>query len=271
MKKLAVGKMNMALRYAREQKGWSQEQVADLLGTNAFTVYRWESGRAYPSPYYRQKLCELFQCEMADLGLFPITPSLPCHTGEAPFPFSAVAPFSEPPPLPVFRPCLLGRDNLLASLRAQLCTGQRPLSLALSGSSGVGKTALAIALASDPAIRHHFSDGILWASLGLAPNIRAILENWASIFGFAPAASATLRTVPRLSQELRVAICERKMLLIIDDVWHAEQALTFKLGGANTAYLFTTRSPLLAMQVAPEGAILVPELSSQGPLRAPFF
>jgi ribosome-binding protein aMBF1 (putative translation factor) len=47
------------LRRAREERGWSQSQLAEALGTNHFTISRWERGRAFPSPYCRQRLCEV--------------------------------------------------------------------------------------------------------------------------------------------------------------------------------------------------------------------
>lgn len=62
---------NDALRRARLQRGWSQEDVAARLGTNAFTVARWELGMAFPRPYYRQKLVDLFAQSLATLGLVP--------------------------------------------------------------------------------------------------------------------------------------------------------------------------------------------------------
>src|SRR5690242_12526692 len=65
---------NEALRRARRQQGWSQEDVAARLGTNAFTVARWELGMAFPRPYYRQKLVDLFAQPPASLGLVPPAP-----------------------------------------------------------------------------------------------------------------------------------------------------------------------------------------------------
>jgi transcriptional regulator with XRE-family HTH domain len=54
------GHVNNQLREARLQHGWSQQQVADLLGTTTNNVSRWELGRTTPGPYFRNKLCILY-------------------------------------------------------------------------------------------------------------------------------------------------------------------------------------------------------------------
>jgi hypothetical protein len=51
------------------------------------------------------------------------------------------------------------------------------------------------------------------------------------------------------------------MLLVIDDAWKFEEALTFKVGGPRCAYLVTTRMPEIASQFAHDGATVVHELS----------
>ncbi len=53
------------------------------------------------------------------------------------------------------------------------------------------------------------------------------------------------------------------MLLIIDDVWEIDDALAFQVGGPHCMYLFTTRFPQLAIQVAGNRTIAVPELSAE--------
>jgi transcriptional regulator with XRE-family HTH domain len=57
------------LRRERELHSWSQEQVAEKLGTTAPNVSRWERGKTFPDTYYRQKLCELFGKSAVELGL----------------------------------------------------------------------------------------------------------------------------------------------------------------------------------------------------------
>jgi transcriptional regulator with XRE-family HTH domain len=67
---------NERLRRARVLRGWSQQRVADhvnaLLGderADRQLVYRWESGKRSPGPFYRERLCQVFKMTAEELGL----------------------------------------------------------------------------------------------------------------------------------------------------------------------------------------------------------
>ncbi len=78
---------NYRLKQARELRGWSQAKVAELIGTDATTVSRWERGIFSPTPYFREKLCVLFEKNAEELGLLEAAqpPQQPEHpTGAAP-------------------------------------------------------------------------------------------------------------------------------------------------------------------------------------------
>lgn len=60
--------VNYRLKQEREQRGWSQARVAEHIGTDAVNISRWERGHATPSPYFREKLCQLFEKNAHDLG-----------------------------------------------------------------------------------------------------------------------------------------------------------------------------------------------------------
>lgn len=68
MKKKEEKVPNQRLIHERTLHGWSQADVASKVGTNTFTVARWEDGVAFPNPPYRQKLCELFEKTAEELG-----------------------------------------------------------------------------------------------------------------------------------------------------------------------------------------------------------
>lgn len=60
---------NRRLKQARELRGWSQAKVAEQIGTDATTVSRWERGLFSPTPYFRERLCLLFDKNAEELGL----------------------------------------------------------------------------------------------------------------------------------------------------------------------------------------------------------
>ncbi len=60
---------NQLLRLEREQRGWSQARVAEQIGTDPGTISRWERGSTSPSPYFRERLCQLYGKSVQELGL----------------------------------------------------------------------------------------------------------------------------------------------------------------------------------------------------------
>jgi transcriptional regulator with XRE-family HTH domain/tetratricopeptide (TPR) repeat protein len=78
---------NELLRRARILRGWSQQRVADqindLLGSaraDRELVYRWETGKRTPGPYYRERLCIVFAMTAEELGLVELVVAEPAST-----------------------------------------------------------------------------------------------------------------------------------------------------------------------------------------------
>lgn len=59
---------NKELRRERELKGWSQQVLAERVGTNEQTVTRWESGSHRPNKHFQAQLCQLFGKSAEELG-----------------------------------------------------------------------------------------------------------------------------------------------------------------------------------------------------------
>lgn len=55
------------LRIVRLKQALSQEDLADRVGTTPSNVSRWERGVTSPTPYFRRKLCDVFQLTPDDL------------------------------------------------------------------------------------------------------------------------------------------------------------------------------------------------------------
>ena len=157
---------------------------------------------------------------------------------------------AERPPLWVQVPArparFLGREPLMDDLVARLLAEGTP-TVAVHGLPGVGKSSVAAMLAHHKQILAHFSDGILWAGLGLTPDLPSLLLRWASALEID---ISQLRTDGEKAQTLRDAIGHKRLLLVIDDAWQIEPARILHCGGPNCAYLLTTRDSGLARAFA---------------------
>ncbi len=131
---------NNKLKNQRLLRNWTQEQVAEKIGTTRVNVNRWERGSIMPSLYFRQKLCDLFETDDGALGL----PSLLEDTSQDRkssqnfFPPIWIVPFRR-------NPFFTGREELLFQIHTLL---QKKTSLtssvAISGLGGIGKTQVAL-------------------------------------------------------------------------------------------------------------------------------
>jgi Domain of unknown function (DUF4062)/NB-ARC domain len=146
-------------------------------------------------------------------------------------------------------PLLVGRERDLARFRARLgvddTTARRPLTV-VRGWPGVGKTTFMAAVAHDPAVVAAFPDGILWASVGEAPDAVKELKAWASALGSDLAAESTLDDA---MSRLRAVLRNRAAVLIVDDVWDADAASPFLIGSERCATVITTRFGGVARQL----------------------
>ncbi|GHP00990.1 hypothetical protein KSF_110370 [Reticulibacter mediterranei] len=64
---------NVAIRYEREMRGWSQQVVASYIGTTEQVVCRWESGAHRPNRHFQAQLCKLFGKSAEELGFLEKT------------------------------------------------------------------------------------------------------------------------------------------------------------------------------------------------------
>lgn len=162
------------------------------------------------------------------------------------------------PPAP--SQALVGRDEILQKLKSRLFQGG-PLGIgALDGLPGIGKTAVAVALANDKEVLSTFSDGVLWAGLGKQGDVMTALASWGEVLGVSIADLGKAKTVESRARLVHSAIGLQRLLLVVDDAWSVPDSLAFRLGGPNCGHIVTTRLPEVASEFAGSGAFVLPEL-----------
>jgi uncharacterized protein YeeX (DUF496 family) len=109
---------------------------------------------------------------------------------------------------------------------------------AIYGLGGIGKSVLAAAIAHDAEVQNRFEDGILWVTLGQEPDLLPLLSAWIQELGdrdFKPT------TVDAASMHLRSLLYDKRVLVVVDDVWNPDHAEPFRVGGEGCRVLVTTR------------------------------
>lgn len=161
---------------------------------------------------------------------------------------SAAGAVQDPPP-PSAQPIpgwVVPRPKQLRLLVKAIC-GRRTrtvaVTTALTGAGGFGKTVLAGLVAGHWRVRRRFHGRVYWMTLGRDATDRDALalkvnELVMLITGDNPGFTDPQSAGMRLGQVLDG---RRRMLLIIDDVWNADQLEPFLMGGPHCSRLVTTR------------------------------
>ncbi len=212
------------LRMARVERGWSQQEVADKLGTTKVVVSRWESGEHLPTPYYRQQLSELYGKTPAELGLLP-APIPPPH-GAWNIPIAHTPHFT-------------GRDDLLDRLHERLSkakTAALTQPQALFGLGGIGKTRTA----GEYAYRHgNDYSHVFWLS---AASRDSLLADFIALAQRLDLAEQAEPDQTRIIAAVQRWLTEHEgWLLIMDNADDLPLALEFLPGQHKGHVLFTTR------------------------------
>lgn len=150
---------------------------------------------------------------------------------------------------------IVGRDLLLRQVWDKAVAGRSQSLLFLPG---VGKTTVAQALLADrQRLLEHF-DGVLWADLGRQPLPGEQLRRWASALHIPDERKASLASIDDWKSMVKTAIGQRRILVVLDDVWQIRAAREFMQLVPRGVFIITTRcKDVAALLGDPE---LVPEL-----------
>ncbi|MEM6528926.1 MAG: NB-ARC domain-containing protein, partial [Chloroflexota bacterium] len=141
------------------------------------------------------------------------------------------------PPMPQH---LIGRDEPYNQLRGYVLDVDSA-TVAVVGMPGIGKTALVSRMVHEVDVMDTFVDGVFWVSLGEQPDIRKQLEIWCGTLGIMP--ESTLETT---TMKIRATVANKRMLIVVDDVWTEANLQPFMVSGSNSRIVITTRFPGVA-------------------------
>jgi len=219
------------LRRWRASAGFTQEELAESTGLTTQAISLLERGeRRRPQRYTVLKLSEALGLEGASLAEFEAAarPSARSRSVLAP---RGVLPT---PPTP-----LVGREDETAEVAGLLARGDVRL-LTLTGPGGVGKTRLALEVAS--LSREAFADGTAFVSLAPLRDASLVPSALAEAFGVREVAGQSLL------QTLVLHLGNGRVLVVLDNLEHLPAAvpLVADLVGACPALtvLATGRAPL---------------------------
>ena len=138
----------------------------------------------------------------------------------------------------VVRPGLMG--ELVAAVTGS-SVAMVGMTTGLWGAGGFGKTTLARLLAHRNEVRERFPDGAVWVTVGEAvgPELGEKITNVVGLLcGVRPPVTDPLAA----GTELGRVLGDRRVLLVLDDVWTTAQVEPFLIGGPGAVRLFTTRN-----------------------------
>src|SRR5229473_1189033 len=229
------------LKQERERRAWTQSEMAERIGTTQINVSRWENGITLPSPYYRQRLGELFGKSIQELGLIPES-NEEQNAEVSPFAGTPDS-LNLTPPLwnvPYRRnPFFTGRKEILDHLYTVLRSSKAAAltqTQAISGLGGIGKTQIAVEYAYR--YRDHYQ-AIFWITASTRDALNADFVMLAALLDLSEQYEQDQDIVTRAVK--RWLTTHTRWLLILDNVDNLEMIVDFLPVHGTGDVLLTTR------------------------------
>ncbi|HST05487.1 MAG TPA: tetratricopeptide repeat protein [Chloroflexia bacterium] len=204
------------LKQRRKELGITQEELADHIGCSLSALQKIEGGERRPSGQVVHLLADFFSIlrdERAAFTVFartgrtgPAASTTPSGGKTLDAPWRAIS--LRHTNLPVVLSDLIGREQEEETTRNFLLNAKVRL-LSLSGPPGVGKTRLALQVASD--LAGNFEDGVTFVDLAAIENPAMVIPTVAHTLG--------LKTAGDVPVEIMLLnfVRERRMLLVLDN------------------------------------------------------
>jgi hypothetical protein len=148
------------------------------------------------------------------------------------------------PPLPPLTGREVHRPDLMTSVVDLVKTRSKsrtPMAVGLVGTGGFGKTTLAKMLVHNAAVQARFPDGIIWVNLGEAVDATGLASRIATLCEQLTGSALGTVDPHQAGSELGRVLEDRRVLLVIDEVWSTTQSESFMYGGTSAVRLFITR------------------------------
>jgi predicted ATPase/transcriptional regulator with XRE-family HTH domain len=222
------------LRRLREAAGLSQEELAARAGLSSHAISALERGtRTRPYPHTVRALSDALGASAEDRAR--LVAAVPARSTARKVAGDAAAPRARELPVPATP--LLGRDAEVGRVRGLVSTHRL---VTLTGTGGVGKTRLALAVAGTEAAG--FADGTVLVELAPLLDPVAVLPAIADAVDATPAPGADV--VSSVAEALR----HRQMLLLLDNAEHllaaAPDVAALVEAAPGLTVLVTSRAPL---------------------------
>jgi tetratricopeptide (TPR) repeat protein/transcriptional regulator with XRE-family HTH domain len=248
----------------RMKASLTQEELAAHAGLSTRTIRNVEAGITRPQPHTIRQLAQALQIDLHDLTMVS-DESVDDAQSSRPRSDEASAPLLTPAQLPTDLRAFAGRDEELTQLET-FVTGSV---VTITGTAGVGKTALAVHWAHQ--IAERFPDGQLYVNLrGFDRNDR-ILAPGDVLRGFLSALGIADQRIPSDFESqiglYRSALAGRRLLVVLDNARASAQVEALLPGSGGCLTIITSRHDLAGVVVATGAHALVLQCPSQNEAR----